>query len=168
VSTSSRGTPVALEQGKESHRMKSGADQDPNPSVVLLHAIDDAIKQVRPGIVIWDWDEAVQFVHEMTGISVDIVSEILRSKDRYELGLGIVPASDDDLEIYGVTQTELRESHPQLFPREDIEERYVDPGLELEFIAEDTEVGTNIIARVQDAEFEYRRKLGLIYAVAFA
>lgn len=108
---------------------------------------------------IYDSNTAVQLAHEATGVVPEVCAKVLLSRDRFELGLGILA---DDVEIFETTAAELRKKHPAFFDPEHIKERYVDDTLELGFIVADTGLDEETVQAVLDADLEYMRTLGLL------
>jgi hypothetical protein len=58
-------------------------------------------------------DERVRYVHATTGLDEGTVRAVLRSRDRYNLGLGVYPA---ELAQEGETPEGIRAEHPQPVP----------------------------------------------------
>jgi len=109
------------------------------------------------GALIYDADDAVQFAQTETGIDPEVILDILSSRDRYHIGMGLLP---DDEEM-GPKGVELRRRHPDLFPPENIDVRYVGVELEREFIVRDTGVNSEVVRAVMEADDEFMRLLGI-------
>ncbi|HEV3192145.1 MAG TPA: hypothetical protein VGY54_16650 [Polyangiaceae bacterium] len=107
----------------------------------------------------YDSDAAANFAHVTTGIDVASVAKFMLAKDRYELGLGILP---DDIDLDGATATTIRAMHPDLFPADYVKRRYLSFPLQRAFIERDSGLNGEIIARLLDADDAYMRKQGII------
>jgi hypothetical protein len=131
-------------------------------SVELAESIDAALPNDTAG-VIYDQETAVRFMHMTTRIDEETCRRFMHAKDRYDLGLGITPSSGDteDLELFGTTVAQLRARHPALFPKEDIEDRCMNPTTALRFIMLDAKLDEETVKHLQDAEWQYCDKLGL-------
>jgi hypothetical protein len=106
----------------------------------------------------YDDDAAAHFVSTTTGLDAATVERALRPRDRYHLGLGLLPhdAFDD------VTPAQVRASAPRLFPPEYIARRYVAVPLERKFIMHETGLDEETVCRIQDADESYMRKRGIL------
>jgi len=107
----------------------------------------------------YDDDAAVHFGHQTTGLDATIVAAVLRSRDRYELGLGILP--EECGEALATTPAAARAKAPELFPAEHQRKRYVSPPLERAFIVRDTGINEHAVRVVLDADLEYMRRRGI-------
>jgi hypothetical protein len=107
-----------------------------------------------------DEDEAaVQFAHTMTKLHEATIRAVLRSRDRYSLGLGIKP---QELAHEGETPEGIRAEQPDLFPADSMTERVVNTTLELEYIMRDSDVAEPLIRTVLAADREYARRRGVV------
>ena len=110
----------------------------------------------------YDIDTAVHFIHEHTGVAADIAAVLLGAKHRYLVGMGI--AGTDDAQAEQEAQA-IRASAPELFPRENMLERYVDLGLERAFIMMESGASEETVRAVVRADDEYMRTQGLTIQV---
>ncbi len=108
---------------------------------------------------IYDTDAAVRFIHETTKIAEEDVWTFMRGVNLYELGMGF---THDDEELFETTAAKLRKRYPIFFPPENIEERFLDTNLQRPFIAMETGLAEELVSRMQDAEEEYMRRIGII------
>ena len=110
----------------------------------------------------YDVDAAGRFAHEHTGVAANIVAEVLRTKNRYLMGMGIAEAEG----AHAAQEAQaVRASAPELFPPKNIHARYVDIGLERAFIMLETGASEEIVRAVVRADDAYMRTLGLIVQV---
>ena len=108
--------------------------------------------------LIYDDEAAVHFVQKTTRLEEATVRAVLRSRVRYELGLGILPreAADDE------TPEQIRATQADLFPASHMADGIVDATLEREYIMRDSDVAEPLIRAVLDADREYMRQRGAI------
>ena len=114
--------------------------------------------------LVYDIDEAVQFGSEATGQDPEVVFAILCARDRYLLGVGIVPEDEN----VGPKAAEIRRMHPDLFPVVHMDNRRVVPRLEEEFILRDSGVGADVVRRVMGADYQLMFRLGILVGVTGA
>ncbi len=110
--------------------------------------------------LVYDDDAAVLFAMKLTGLDERLVRRVLRSKDRYLLGMGIMPS--DGADALGATPEELREGNPSLFPQGNVDQRYVSEPLQHAFIVRDSSVNEQTVAAILQADDEYMRRRGII------
>lgn len=110
----------------------------------------------------YDDETAVRFAAHATGLSEPTCAAVLRSRDRYQLGLGILP--DDFAEGLGASAGSIREMLPALFPPEHMAARYVLPANERVFVIHETKLDEQIVRAVLDADLMYMRRLGIAVA----
>lgn len=109
--------------------------------------------------LIYDDDAAVHFGHAHTGLSETVVRTVLQAKDRYHLGLGILPAEAAEGDE---TPEAIRARHPDLFPARNIEARYLAIPLERTFVTRETSLSEDVVNAVLEADDAYMRKVGII------
>ena len=114
--------------------------------------------------LVYDIDKAVQFGSEATGQDPEVVFAILCARDRYLLGMGIVPEDEN----VGPKAAEIRRMHPDLFPVVHMDNRRVVPRLEEEFILRDSGVGADVVRRVMGADYQLMFRLGILVGVSKA
>ncbi len=104
--------------------------------------------------LIYDDEAAVAFVQKTTRLEEATVRAVLRSRVRYELGLGVLPpeAADDE------TPEQIRAAQSDLFPASNMADAVVDATLEREYIMRDSDVAEPLIRAVLDADREYMRR----------
>ncbi len=104
--------------------------------------------------LIYDDEAAVAFVQKTTRLEEATVRAVLRSRVRYELGIGVLPreAADDE------TPEQIRAAQSDLFPARNMAEAVVDTTLEREYIMRDSDVAEPLIRAVLDADREYMRR----------
>ena len=108
----------------------------------------------------YDDDAAVRFCATTTGLDESIVATVLRSKDLYLWGLGILP--EDWGETLATTAAGERAKWPELFPSEHVEARYVDQPLQRAFIVRDCGVNEETVRTILRADEEYMRRRGIV------
>ena len=109
-----------------------------------------------------DTDAAVHFAVTRTGLDEAACLEFQRSQGLYLFGMGLVVMNEAEwLEVFEITPGELREQYADCFPQRNIEDHIVDPQLERRFIVLDTGLDEESVARLQDAENEFLRRIGL-------
>jgi hypothetical protein len=109
--------------------------------------------------LIYDDDAAIHFAHKATGLPEEIVRRALRSKDRYLLGLGILPA---EAALDGETPQAIRAAHPDLFRAENIRRRFIAIESEREYIRRDSGLDAASVEAIISADDEYMRRRGII------
>jgi hypothetical protein len=114
----------------------------------------------------YDDDAAAYFAHVRTGLGQGTVRCVLRSRDRYLLGLGILPrdAAEGTADRGGHFDVPepIRAAHPDLFPVLNMRRRYVDTRLEREYVMRDTGLDADTVCRVIGADIEYMRRHGIV------
>ena len=90
-------------------------------------------------------DERVRYVHATTGLDEGTVRAVLRSRDRYNLGLGVFP---EELAQEGETPEGIRAEHPDFFPLHHIASRFVDARLEGQYVAIDSGIADADVRRI--------------------
>jgi hypothetical protein len=108
--------------------------------------------------LVYDCDAAAHFVQTTTGIAEDTVRRVMAARDRYHLGLSILPAEAVEDE----TPDEIRASQSDLFPADHIARRFLSPPLEREFIVRTTDIGPLDVLAIQVADEEYMRRQGIV------
>jgi hypothetical protein len=103
---------------------------------------------------LYDDEGAVRYVHATTGLDEVTVRAVLRSRDRYNLGLGIYP---EELAQEGDTPEGIRADHPDLFPLHHVAWRFVDIRLEGEYVALDSGIAGADVRRILAADRDYTR-----------
>ncbi len=106
----------------------------------------------------YDFREANRFARKATGIDEATCVKVLESRDRFYLGLEILPKDD----LHGLTAADLRVAHPAFFDPKHILQRLVDPRIECAFIMMDTGLSGSLVSAIIDADLEYMRKQGII------
>jgi hypothetical protein len=109
--------------------------------------------------LIYDDDASVRFASDQTGIDEGTVVAVLRSRDEYYIGYGIIPAEATD---DGGTPEMVRATHPDLFPKGHMEARYVVTDLERAYIMRETGIDEAIVQAVLDADMDYMRGCGIV------
>lgn len=112
-----------------------------------------------PGDLFYDCDHAVAFICAETGLPESTVWTVLNSRDRYHLGMEILPAGG--LEEMG-SPAVIRAADPDLFPKSAMAQHLLDPALELEFVDRHCGEDRTRIESVLLADVEYMRKVGII------
>lgn len=107
----------------------------------------------------WDHDDAVAFIVARTFLDADLTSRVLLAQHRFELGMGIAPASDDaeaaDVEA-------MRAAYPLIFRPENIARRLVSYEAELAFVTIDSDVDALVGAKVVAGELAYKASRGIV------
>jgi hypothetical protein len=109
----------------------------------------------------YDDDAAAHFAATSTGLDAKVCAAVLRSKDRYLFGLGILPADWFEA-VDKVTRSSLRAAHPSLFPAAHVAKRFVDQPLQRAFIVRDCGVNEETVRVLLAADDEYMRRRGII------
>ena len=104
-----------------------------------------------PGFI-YDDEGVVRYVCATTGLDEGTVRGVLRSRDRYNLGLGVFP---EELAPEGETPEGIRAEHPDLFPLHHIAWRFVDARLEGQYVAIDSGIDDADVRRILAADREY-------------
>ncbi len=110
----------------------------------------------------YDDETAVRFAAHTTGLDEPTCAAVLHSRDRYQLGLGMLPP--DLAEGLGASAESIREILPALFPPEHMASRYVLPAYERAFVVQDAKLDERIVRAVLDADLMYMRRLGIAVA----
>jgi hypothetical protein len=116
-------------------------------------------KRDRGETMTYDSEAAARFAQQTTGIDEVTIVKFIRSKDRLELGTGILPP---DIDLDGATAQTIRAAQPDLFPPEYAARRYLSLELQRKFIERDAGIDGETVARLQDAEHEYMRRQGIV------
>ena len=107
-----------------------------------------------PGFI-YDDEGVVRYVRATTGLDEGTVRAVLRSRDRYNLGLGVFP---EELAQEGETPEGIRAEHPDLFPTHHIASRFVDARLERQYAAIDSGIDHTDVRGILAADREYTRR----------
>jgi hypothetical protein len=117
----------------------------------------DAVETTKQaGGLLYEDEGVVRYVHATTGLDEATVRVVLRSRDRYNLGLGVFP---EELAQEGETPEGIRAEHPELFPTHHVASGFVDAGLERQYVAIDSGMAAADVRRILAADLEYTRRV---------
>ena len=108
--------------------------------------------------LMYDDEAAVFFVGTATGLDESKVRAILRSRDRYHLGFGILPA---EAAQEGETPEAIRAQHPALFRPDDMARRFVNESNERAYVVSGSGASVADVTAILGADQEYMQKQGI-------
>ena len=117
--------------------------------------LDAGEAREQAGDSLYEDEGVVRYVHATTGLDEETVRAVLRSRDRYNLGLEVFPK---ELAQEGETPEGIRAEHPDLFPTHHIASRFVDTRLERQYVAIDSGMAEADVRRILAADLEYARR----------